>query len=163
MKNSCQLESYITAQVYRLSIVYCQVIGYSDSVSGYVSRYSECQLMKSRLTKKKQPIRLCNVRPGSKLFSISICWLQQAFEGVLFKIWHWNMAFCQRNYISIIAVLIKASTHNLEVNKAGLYGASCQLAVHPIVLWSEHKQSPVNSPHKGQWRGALIFLWSAPE
>ena len=23
--------------------------------------------------------------------------------------------------------------------------------------------SPVNSPHKGQWRGALIFLWSAPE
>ena len=23
--------------------------------------------------------------------------------------------------------------------------------------------SPVNSPHKGQWRGALIFLWSASE
>ena len=22
--------------------------------------------------------------------------------------------------------------------------------------------SPVNSPHKGQWRGALMFLWSAP-
>ena len=22
---------------------------------------------------------------------------------------------------------------------------------------------PVNSPRKGQWRGALIFLWSAPE
>ena len=22
---------------------------------------------------------------------------------------------------------------------------------------------PVNSPHKGQWRGALMFLWSAPE
>ena len=24
-------------------------------------------------------------------------------------------------------------------------------------------QSPVNSPHKGQWRRALIFLWSASE
>ena len=24
-------------------------------------------------------------------------------------------------------------------------------------------RSPVNSPHKGQWRGALNFLWSAPE
>ena len=23
-------------------------------------------------------------------------------------------------------------------------------------------RSPVNSPHKGQWRGALCFLWSAP-
>ena len=23
-------------------------------------------------------------------------------------------------------------------------------------------RSPVNSPHKGQWRGALIFRWSAP-
>ena len=24
-------------------------------------------------------------------------------------------------------------------------------------------RSPVNSPHKGQWRGALMFLWFAPE
>ena len=24
-------------------------------------------------------------------------------------------------------------------------------------------RSPVNSPHKGQWREALCFLWSAPE
>ena len=24
-------------------------------------------------------------------------------------------------------------------------------------------RSPVNSPHKGQWHGALMFLWSAPE
>ena len=24
-------------------------------------------------------------------------------------------------------------------------------------------QSPVNSPHTDQWRGALMFLWSAPE
>ena len=23
--------------------------------------------------------------------------------------------------------------------------------------------SPVNSPHKGQWRATLLFLWSAPE
>ena len=23
-------------------------------------------------------------------------------------------------------------------------------------------RSPVNSPHKGQWHGALMFLWSAP-
>ena len=23
--------------------------------------------------------------------------------------------------------------------------------------------SPVNSPHKGQWRGALCFLWSVPQ
>ena len=24
------------------------------------------------------------------------------------------------------------------------------------------RRSPVNSPHKGQWRGALVFLWSTP-
>ena len=24
-------------------------------------------------------------------------------------------------------------------------------------------RSPVNSSHKGQWRGALMLLWSAPE
>ena len=24
-------------------------------------------------------------------------------------------------------------------------------------------RSPANSPHKGQWRGALMFFWSAPE
>ena len=24
-------------------------------------------------------------------------------------------------------------------------------------------RSPVNSPHKGQWRGALMLLWSSPE
>ena len=24
-------------------------------------------------------------------------------------------------------------------------------------------RSPVNSPHKGQWRGAVMFLWSTPE
>ena len=29
-------------------------------------------------------------------------------------------------------------------------------------VWGIHR-SPVNSPHNGQWRGAFIFLWSAPE
>ena len=29
-------------------------------------------------------------------------------------------------------------------------------------VWEIH-QSPVNSNHKGQWRGALMFLWSAPK
>ena len=29
------------------------------------------------------------------------------------------------------------------------------------LVWGIHRP-PVNSPHKGQWRGALIFLWSAP-
>ena len=29
-------------------------------------------------------------------------------------------------------------------------------------LCGEFYRSPVNSPHKGQWRGALMFLWSAP-
>ena len=28
-------------------------------------------------------------------------------------------------------------------------------------VWGIHR-SPVISPHKGQWRGALMFLWSAP-
>ena len=28
-------------------------------------------------------------------------------------------------------------------------------------VWGIHR-SRVNSPHKGQWRGALMFLWSAP-
>ena len=36
------------------------------------------------------------------------------------------------------------------------------------ITWWRHKMetfaaSPVNSPHKGQWRGAWCFLWSAPE
>ena len=30
----------------------------------------------------------------------------------------------------------------------------------PFVRWIT--RSPVNSPHKGQWRGALMFLWTAP-
>ena len=29
-------------------------------------------------------------------------------------------------------------------------------------VWGIHR-SPVNSPHKGQWRGVWCFLWSAPE
>ena len=29
------------------------------------------------------------------------------------------------------------------------------------LVWGIHR-SPVNSPHKGQWRGALMLLWSAP-
>ena len=29
-------------------------------------------------------------------------------------------------------------------------------------VWRIHR-SPVNSPHKGQWRGVWCFLWSTPE
>ena len=31
-----------------------------------------------------------------------------------------------------------------------------------LTLCEGNPRSPVNSPNKGQWRGALIFLWSAP-
>ena len=30
-----------------------------------------------------------------------------------------------------------------------------------LVLCAGNSPSPVNSPHKGQWRGALMLLWSA--
>ena len=37
---------------------------------------------------------------------------------------------------------------------------------HPwdVIKWKHFQRylSPVNSPHKGQWRGALMLLWSAP-
>ena len=32
-----------------------------------------------------------------------------------------------------------------------------------LALCGGNHQSPVDSPHKGQWRGALMFLWSAPK
>ena len=49
-----------------------------------------------------------------------------------------------------------------------------QLSVHDDVIKCKYfprygpfvrgiHRSPVNSPHKGQWRGALCFLWSVPE
>ena len=49
----------------------------------------------------------------------------------------------------------------------------CQIPHDDVIKW-EHfprywpfvrgiHRSPVNSPHKGQWRGALMFSWSAPE
>ena len=31
-----------------------------------------------------------------------------------------------------------------------------------LALCAGIHRSPVNSPHRGQWRGALMFLWSAP-
>ena len=71
----------IIAQVYRLSAVHCQVTRYSQTVPGYLTRYSRCQPMKSLLT-KNEPIRVClstDVRPGRTLFSPSTWWLQQAF------------------------------------------------------------------------------------
>ena len=50
---------------------------------------------------------------------------------------------------------------------------SCRLQMGPI-CWSHEPcyqgmplrisaWSPVNSPHKGQWRGTWCFLWSMPE
>ena len=47
-----ELRSRFIAQVYRLSAVHCQVTRYSQTVPGYLTRYSRCQPMKSLLTKK---------------------------------------------------------------------------------------------------------------
>ena len=32
-----------------------------------------------------------------------------------------------------------------------------------LAIYEGKHKSPVDSPRKSQWHGALIFLWSAPE
>ena len=74
-------EWHIIAQVYRLSAVQCQVTRYSQRIPGYLTMYSQCQPIKSLLT-KRYPIRLClstDVRHWRTLFPLSTWWLQQAF------------------------------------------------------------------------------------
>ena len=44
-----------------------------------------------------------------------------------------------------------------------LSAACLSLPVSLSVTLSSLSRSPMNSPHKGQWCGALMFLWSAPE
>ena len=50
---------------------------------------------------------------------------------------------------------------------------SIVMMLHDDIIKSKHfprywpflrgiHRSPVNSPHKGQWRGALMFFWSSP-
>ena len=48
--------------------------------------------------------------------------------------------------MSVFLIMMTSSNGNIFRVTGSLYG-----------------NSPVNSPHKCQWRGALIFLWTAPE
>ena len=65
------------------------------------------------------------------------------------------------------------STH-VRLHSLGGWDVESEACFHDDVIKWKHflrywtfvrgiHRSPVNSPHKGQWRRALIFLWSAPE
>ena len=62
-----------------------------------------------------------------------------------------SLTSCQAQYITILrCIRFSWWRHQMETFSALL--APC----------AGIYRSPVNSPHKGQWRGALMFLWSAP-
>ena len=71
----------------------------------------------------------------------------------------------------------------IHATKILIYVSKSQFIPHIMVMWEdlnhddvikwkhfprywpsvrEIHRSPVNSPHKGQWHGALMFLWPAP-
>ena len=62
-------------------------------------------------------------------------------------LWHGSFTRNTERYI----VKIPWWRHQMETFSASL------------TLCEGNSPSPVNFPHKGQWRGALMFLWSAPE
>ena len=71
----------------------------------------------------------------------------------------WNTRACIHwavRYLSQVAPSFKAARSHYDVIKWK----------HFPRYWPFVKgihRSPVDSPHKGQWRGALMFLWCAPE
>ena len=74
------------------------------------------------------------------------------------------------SYIQCYAILDRVTV--LAWYSVGwLYDDTC--TCHDVIKWKHFPRywpfvrgihrSPVNSLHKGQWRGALYFLWSAPK
>ena len=89
---------HIIAQVYKLSAVHCQVTRYFQRVPGYLTRYSQCQPVKSLLTKISQSDCVFQLMLGlEEHYSPSpLGDFNRLFEGlirVLFKLWHFNMIY----------------------------------------------------------------------
>ena len=81
---------------------------------------------------------------------------------------------CDTSYSSLSLVTIKCSQHFFykiaKIGKGELWGVLCEFEVHThddVVKWKHFLHywsfvrgihwSPVNSPHKGQWRQPLMF------
>ena len=77
--------------------------------------------------------------------------------------------------ISMNIVCIMIQPHSMESlsNYARcIFVYPCIISHDNVIKWNHFPRywlfargihrSPVNSPRKGQWRGAFIFLWSAP-
>ena len=76
--------------------------------------------------------------------------------------WYWILPRNYTNYIRLTA----------SFNATGPFQMELFVEHYDVIKWKHFPcywpfvrgihRSPVNSPHKGQWRGALMFPWSVP-
>ena len=109
----------------------------------------------------------------SGMLWIPTYWIYSQIYYYIFPLWNYfSTLFSRSRYLAVLFVPSAWCTvfmvyHSIPSPKCDMYmmtssngnifrvtGHLCARGIH---------RSPVNSPHKGQWRGALIFLWSAPE
>ena len=80
---------------------------------------------------------------------------------------------CKRQLAMVIWLMGCSSYGNVyEMPKTRVVPLENQLGHDDVIKWKHFPRYwpfvwgihrwPVNSPHKGQWRGALMFVWSAP-
>ena len=92
-----------------------------------------------------------------------------------YHIVYWTSVKCTQGFVLLCSVAMISSALNVTCWPVfiGIISMTLVQSYHDDVIkwnhflrywslmWGIHR-SPVNSPHKGQWRGALIFPWSAP-
>ena len=100
------------------------------------------------------------------LFTLSMCWAPMALQSCL----------CYQSTATHLTFLYCCSSYNSVVNSSTLTWLHNLMYIQPLHLSRFHDdvikskpflrywpfvrrihRSPVNSPHKGQWRGALMF------
>ena len=89
-------------------------------------------------------------------------WFSFSSASVYFHLFHPHNHHLSPNSPRLMLLFVKCAT----VNKVYLI-LSYLIKWKPLSrywpLVRGNHRSPVDSPHKGQWRGALMFSWSAPE
>ena len=107
------------AQVYWLSVVHCHMTLYSQKAPDCVARYSQCQPMKSLLTKRLIRLFLTHIKPGRKLFRISAWWFQHAFWRPNWSIIQ-NMTFKYDFFWKMVSIWPQNKLHHCCAGKNNL-------------------------------------------
>ena len=74
--------------------------------------------------------------------------------------YRWHCSFGWRTYPENVSVSRLKTQSKMMSSNGNIFGVTGPLLGESI---RGNHRSPVESPHKGQWRGALCFLWFAPE